>query len=252
MTPKPAWPNLWDTCPSSHCWSGVRPRHGEHMTFDDLPAGWNLPDTASCAAAWTLAFEVSPAAIVNHCVRSYLFGRELAAADGVGYDDELVFLACLLHDLGVTGYGAGDQRFEVQGADAAARFLREQGVPEDRITTVWQAIALHTSVGLAERFGTEQTVAFGGISLDINGFEKHRLSPEFVDRVNSTWPRLDAGYALAERIAQGTRANPMKAPPFSFPAHLHQLINGGPPMTFFDMLAGAPWGDKPTMVAPDR
>ena len=56
-------------------------------------------------------FEVSPRFIANHSVRSYLFARELAAADGLtDYDDELVFLGCLLHDLGVTDYGWGDQR----------------------------------------------------------------------------------------------------------------------------------------------
>jgi hypothetical protein len=31
-------------------------------------------------------------------------------------------------------------------------------VPEERITTVWQAIALHTSLGVAHKFGTEQAI----------------------------------------------------------------------------------------------
>ncbi|MDT5140275.1 MAG: hypothetical protein QOD58_4537, partial [Mycobacterium sp.] len=101
------------------------------------PAQWDLPDSNICSAAWRLAFDVSPAFLANHCIRSYLFARELAAAQGVrsgvDYDDEIVFLSCILHDLGVTDYGGGDQRFEVEGADAAVRFLREQGMPEDRI-----------------------------------------------------------------------------------------------------------------------
>ena len=64
--------------------------------------------------------------VETHFHADFLSGtRELAAADGLtDYDDELVFLGCLLHDLGVTDYGWGDQRFEVEGADAAARFLR--------------------------------------------------------------------------------------------------------------------------------
>ncbi|WP_371287046.1 HD domain-containing protein [Mycobacterium sp. PS03-16] len=59
---------------------------------------------------------MSPEYLANHCVRSYLFGRELAAAEGLDYDDEDLFLACILHDLGVTGHGRGEQRFEVDGA----------------------------------------------------------------------------------------------------------------------------------------
>jgi hypothetical protein len=216
------------------------------MTTDT--ASWNLPDSDICSAALRLMFDVSPPFLANHCVRSYLFGRELAAADGlrsdVDYDNELVFLVCVLHDLGVTDYGLADQRFEVDGADAAARFLRENGISDDRVTTVWQSIALHTSVGLAERFGTVQNLAYLGISLDVNGIQKHRLPSGYAARVHTAWPRHDLGYAIVDAIARGTRADPTKAPPSSFPAHVHQLING-PSLTFSDVVANSGWGDRP-------
>lgn len=208
-------------------------------------AEWNIPDSDICAAASQLMFEVSPRFIANHCVRSYLFARELAAADGLtDYDDELVFLRCLLHDLGVTDYGWGDQRFEVEGADAAARFLRRHGMPDDRVEVVWQSIALHTSVGLAHRFGTEQAVIHAGISVDVTGVGEDRLLSGFADRVHAAWPRDNLGFAIAELIAAGTRANPVKAPPFSFPAHLHEVVNGAS-MTFLEVVRAAPWGDQP-------
>src|SRR5258708_4339440 len=102
----------------------------------------DLPDSVIACTARQFAFDHSPAFVANHSVRSYLFARELAAAKGlrrgVDYDDELVFLSCILHDLGVTEYANGDQRFEVDGADAAARFLRDHGVQEARVTTAWQ------------------------------------------------------------------------------------------------------------------
>jgi hypothetical protein len=211
-------------------------------------AQWDLPDSEICSAAMQLAFDVSPAFVANHCVRSYLFARDLAAAkglrSGVDYDDELVFLSCILHDLGVTDYGDGDQRFEVDGADAAVHFLRRQGISDDRAITVWQSIALHTSVGLANRFGPEQSVSHLGISFDINGMEKNQLSHGFAARVHAAWPRHDLGYAIAELIAQGTRSNPMKAPPFSFPAHLHAVINGTS-IAFLDLVKNSGWGDQP-------
>lgn len=222
------------------------------MTVNDVTA-WNFPESDICSAAMQLVTDVSPAFLTNHCIRSYLFGRELAAADGlragVDYDDGLVFLSCVLHDLGVTDYGGGDQRFEVDGADAAARFLSEQGVDEDAVRTVWQSIALHTSVGLADRFGPVHAVSHRGIALDINGFDKHRLSAGFAERVHTAWPRHDVGYAIAEAIASDTRANPMKAPPLSFPAHLHQLVNGTPSPSFFDLVGVSGWGDRPPQDA---
>jgi HD domain-containing protein len=210
------------------------------------PSSWDLPDFDLCSEALQLVFDVSPDFLANHCVRSYLFGRELAAAKGlrsdVDYDDELVFLGCILHDLGVTDYGRGDQRFEVDGADAAARFLSDRGISNDRTRTVWETIALHTSVGLADRFGPNQAVTHFGITLDVNGIEKHLLRPGFAARVHQAWPRHSLGYAIAGLIAEGTQVNPMKAPPFSFPAHLHELINGSPSITFFDLVG---WGDQP-------
>ena len=229
-----------------HCGEMTNQRYAPTTNDAGIGAEWGFPDSEICSGALQLALDVTPRFVANHCVRSYLFGRELAAAkglrSGVHYDDEDLFLVCVLHDLGISDYANGDQRFEVDGADAAARYLRKRGMPEDRITAVWQSIALHTSVGLAERFGPLQSISFLSISLDINGFEKDLLPPGFADRVHSAWPRHNLGYAIAEAIARGTQANPMKAPPFSFPAHIHQLINGARPVTFLDV---AGWGDQP-------
>ena len=209
-----------------------------------------LPDSEIACAARQFVFDVAPAFVAHHSVRSYLFGRELAAAKGlrrdVDYDDELVFLSCILHDLGVTEYANGDQRFEVDGADAAARFLRDHGVSEARVTTVWQAIALHTSVGLAHKFGAEQAIAQMGISTDIIGLDKQLLPPGFADRVHATWPRHDLGYGLAELIADQVEANPAKGPPLTFPGHVHQLMYPATPaVTWFDVVRTAGWNDQP-------
>jgi len=206
------------------------------------------PDTAICSAAVEFVFDVSPPFVANHCVRSYLFGRELATAKGlrrdVEYDDELVFLSCILHDLGVTEHANGDQRFEVDGADAAAQFLRDHGVNEDRINTVWQAVALHTSAGLAHRFGTEQAVTQLGISADIMGVDKHLLPTGYAEQAHESWPRHDLGYTLAETIARQVHSNPLKGPPLSFPAHLHELFYSTPAVTWFDAVAVSGWNDQ--------
>jgi hypothetical protein len=210
----------------------------------------DLPDSEIASAAKQFVYDVSPAFVAHHSLRSYLYGRELAAAKGlrpgVDYDDELVFLSCMLHDLGVTEHANGDQRFEVDGADAAARFLREHGVQEARVTTAWQAIALHTSIGLAHKFGAEQAITQMGIAVDIVGADKDLLPSGFADRVHASWPRHDLGYALTELIADQVEANPQKGPPMTFPHHLHQLMYPmRPQVTFFDVVGAAGWNDQP-------
>ena len=219
------------------------------MTVTDHTATpFDLPDTAVAVAARRLCEEVSPGFVHNHTVRSYLFARELAVVTGVGeFDDELLFLACVLHDLGVTDYANGDQRFEVDGADAAARFLREEGVDDTRARTVWNAIALHTSPGLAQGFGVIEGLAQWGIAADIAGQGREHLRKDFTDRVHARWPRHDLGYALAGVIARQVHENPAKGAPLSFPAHVHSLFYpqcGS--LGWFDIVEAAGWGDQPT------
>lgn len=227
---------------------GTKGRHPMTNSLD-LAAQWHFPDTEVSTAALRLLYEVSPQFVANHTVRSYVFGRELAAAKGLrsgtDYDDETVFLSSVLHDLGLTEYGGGDQRFEVDGADAAARFLREHGVAEGKVTTIWQAIAVHTSLGLAHRFGPDHSVTHFGISLDIDGNEKGLLPPGFADRVHEAWPRHNLDYAIADLIAHGIHVNPRKGPPFTFPAHVYHL-RGGTQLTFLDVINNSGWGDQPT------
>lgn len=105
------------------------------MTIPDAESAlqFGLPDSPVAVAARQLTYDVAPGVIYNHTIRSCLFAlfpRELAARNGpaVDHDDELLFLACVLHDLGATSHANTDQRFEVDGADAAARATPLSGV----------------------------------------------------------------------------------------------------------------------------
>ncbi|MGV9546033.1 DUF4440 domain-containing protein [Nocardia beijingensis] len=220
-------------------------------------AQFNLPASELALAADALACSVSPTFVYNHSVRSYLFAREVAAANGLqadrDYDDELVYLSCILHDLGATEHANGDQRFEVDGADAAAEFLKSHSVDEAQVKTVWNAIALHTSDGIAHRFGPVEAVTQMGIAADILGRGSDQLSSGFADRVHAIWPRHNLGYALAEVIARQVHANPAKGSPLNFPGHLHQLHYPTPvAVTWFDVVDAAGWNDRPLDAAANR
>lgn len=228
------------------------PDEGPAMTTPDhaSAAHFGIPDSAVTVAARQLTWDVSPAFVYNHAVRSYLFARELAAGNGSAVpDDELLFLTCVLHDLGVTDHANTDERFEVDGADAAARFLQTHDVDAARVEAAWTAIALHTSVGLAHRFGPLAATAQMGISTDIVGVLAHALPAGFADRVHAAWPRHDVGHALAEAIAAQANQNPAKAPPLSFPAHVRELLYPTQaPLTWYDLVDAAGWNDRPASV----
>jgi hypothetical protein len=57
----------------------------------------------------------------------------------------------MMHDLGLTEKYMADARFEVDGADAAAKILRDHQYPEEKIDIAWQAIALHSTMEIPDR-----------------------------------------------------------------------------------------------------
>jgi hypothetical protein len=107
----------------------------------------------------------SHASIYKHVLRTFVFGGLAARAERIGFDEELFFLGAVLHDLGLTErFGAPAGRFEVVGADAAEKFLLGQGVAAERSAVVWEAIALHTSNGIALRRAPEVALVHIGAS----------------------------------------------------------------------------------------
>jgi hypothetical protein len=66
---------------------------------------------------------------------------------------------------------AGKRRTALRGygASTAALFLQAHGVEERRVAIAWDAIALHTSPGIANRKATEVAMCQAGIATDIIG-----------------------------------------------------------------------------------
>lgn len=151
--------------------------------------GWDLPDTAICSRRLHIGARCLAGFPPQPLRAGYLFGRELGRerlrAD-VDCDEEVVFLASVLHDLGITTYGGGDQRFEVDGADAAApvsvsakgsaRTCRQSSRPSHRATHQCRSGPLPEP---------EHAICHSSIDMDISGAQKDLLPPGFADRVHA-------------------------------------------------------------------
>src|SRR6185295_8197560 len=116
-----------------------------------------LPTGPLVDASLALVRATESRPIVDHSIRTFLFARLLAEHEGclndAEYDEELLFAATVMHDLGLGEHAPGQARFEVEGADLAAGVLRKQGVAEADVDQVWEAIALHACIGIADRRG---------------------------------------------------------------------------------------------------
>lgn len=207
-----------------------------------------LPTTDVAHAAIRFARTAETPAIFNHSVRTYLYGRFLGERNGLrpdaDYDDELLFLGCVLHDVGLSEQGNGDQTFEVDGADLAATFLTDRGVPADRVEVVWDAIALHLSFSVATRKRPEIALVTLGAGYDLTPDAAHPLPEGYADRVHATYPRLGGTAALAEAVVTQALAKPHKAPPFSLPGELVRQTTGQPWPTWRELAQREPsWHD---------
>lgn len=187
-----------------------------------------LPGTPLADAIVELIRAVEPPSVFNHSIRTYLFARlvadRLGLVIGRDYDGDLLFAASTMHDLGVARDGPHRQRFEVEGADRAAAFLTEHGVPAADADQVWQAIALHTSAGIAERRGPLCVLVREGVAVDFGGplgaAHVDALSDEQADAVHAAYPRLDMIRSLTDAIVAHAATNPGNAPRYTIPGEL--------------------------------
>jgi len=143
----------------------------------------SIPDSQLAQQATRLVQEVSPQFLYYHCLRTFVFADLIGQQQETTYDRELLYLSAVMHDLGLSERFDGEQRYEVDGADAAKQFLLKHGVSEQKAELVWDAIALHTSIGIASRKQPEVALVQVGASMDVGGFRLKDLPRETVEQV---------------------------------------------------------------------
>jgi len=199
-------------------------------------AGVAVPDSALAKAATSLAADASPAFLFNHCLRTFILGAKAGAKLGLRYDRELFYVAAILHDLGLTPKFEAAERFEVDGADAARTFCIEHGVPPERAKRVWDAIALHATVGIAPRKGPEATLVQLGAGTDVIGFGLDVIGREDVEWVMREVPRDGFSQRFLQLIVDLGRRKP-NAHAWTFVAEVgHQFVHAHPCPTYKQLL----------------
>jgi len=156
----------------------------------EMIANVKVPDSSIVKQAEDYARSVSNDMLFNHVMRCYYFSQLFVKQEKVKTDPELMFLSTVLHDLGFTDAARGPNRFEIEGAHAARKFLVDNKVPDDRAWNVWHNIALH--VGDLNLFKDDTTRLMQlGILYDLAAMPFDRkLDPDDVAAVLLHYPRL--------------------------------------------------------------
>jgi hypothetical protein len=141
--------------------------------MSDFASAWpdhlRPPTTRICAEAYDMCARVAANFLLNHSIRVFAWGCLLAPRDGVPFDRELLYVASLLHDLGLTDAFAGHRCFELESADAARRFARKRGWDDDRCWILAEAIRLHMQPRVFREDGAEAYLLDAGTTLDCSG-----------------------------------------------------------------------------------
>ena len=149
-----------------------------------------VPDSLLAKEATDVLREYSTDLLFNHSMRVYLFAAEQGRQQKLHFDPELLYVAAAFHDLGLTQkFSSPNDRFEVDGANAARQFLATHNVPKERVQTAWEAIALHTTPGITQYMQPEVGLLNSGVLLDVVGKGFDQFPSDLRETIVARYPR---------------------------------------------------------------
>ncbi|MFJ8544002.1 HD domain-containing protein [Streptomyces sp. NPDC093586] len=158
----------------------------------DTIAGVEIPGTPAVTEATEFLRERTNPLIFHHSRRVFLFASLHAGEMDLQPDPELLYVSAMFHDAGLlVPFSGTQQRFELDGADHARRFLLDRGFSEDAAEVVWRAIALHTTPGIPGRMEPEVAATNHGVLTDAIGWGLGGLDGGRVDEIVAAHPRGD-------------------------------------------------------------
>jgi hypothetical protein len=133
-------------------------------------AGIAVPDSKLAREIAELVSDTETPLLFHHSSRVYYWGALAGKHRGLSFDRELLYAGAMFHDMGLTHqYSSANERFEVDGANAARDFLRSHGIAQHDVDTVWTAIALHTTPGIPQHMHPVVALVTAGVEMDVLG-----------------------------------------------------------------------------------
>lgn len=172
-------------------------------------AGITIPDSTLATEATELVRDVTTPLVYEHSRRVFLFGALRGERDSIAYDPELLYIGAMFHDLGLTEtYRRTDQRFEIDGADEARRFLASHGIADEAAHKVWTSIALHTTPEIPLHMGSEIALVTRGVEHDVMGLGFDTVTEEQRAEVVAAHPRPDFKNGILAAFTDGIKDRP--------------------------------------------
>jgi hypothetical protein len=207
-------------------------------------AGITIPHSAITKQATELLLEHGTEFLYNHSLRTFVFASLSGKQRKIVFDPELLYVSAAFHDLGLMPhYSSADKRFEVDGANAARDFLKGHGLSQKVLQLVWDAIALHTTPGIAEHKEAEVALLNYGVALDVVGRGYEYLSEKEREDILKQFPRTGFKKKIIPAFFEGfkhktdTTYGNINADICAY------MIPGFQRKNFCDAILGSPWSE---------
>ncbi|MGW1341921.1 HD domain-containing protein [Kribbella sp. NPDC002412] len=172
-------------------------------------AGVEIPDSVLVKEATELVRDAASPLLFDHSRRVFLFGALRGRQQGLAFDPELLYVGAMFHDLGLTEpFRRTDQRFEIDGADEARKFLHAHGVTGLLADRVWTAIALHTTPEIPLHMEPEVALVTRGVELDVLGIGYDAITETQRAEVVAAHPRPDFKNRILAAFTEGIKHRP--------------------------------------------
>lgn len=171
-------------------------------------AGVLVPDSPLVTRAIAHAREHCEPYLFNHVMRSWLFAVAIAQQKQLVHDPEVLAVATLLHDIGLSEACSGPLRFEVEGANSARVFAGAHGMTESRSQLIWDAVALNSTPSIGLHKENEVALCTMGIGLDWGGWNYDLLTEDQVRTIVEPFPRLEMKWRFTHDVCRIVESRP--------------------------------------------
>jgi HD domain len=157
------------------------------MRLNDL----EIPDTPAARAALEVATAYCSPALLNHSVRAYLWAAGYGVAWGITFDAELLYVAAMLHDVGlVKEFDSHRVPFEEAGGHVAWVFGAGAGWPVARRHRAAEVIVRHMWEAVDVAQDPEGHLLELSTGMDISGRRTEDIPGDLRADVLARYPRL--------------------------------------------------------------
>ncbi|WP_328974432.1 HD domain-containing protein [Streptomyces canus] len=208
----------------------------------DIIAGVEIPETSAVVEATEFLRERTNPLIFHHSRRVFLFGSLHARARDLRPDPEVLYISAMFHDAGLLiPFSETQQRFELDGADHARKFLLDRGFSESAAELAWKAIALHTTPGIPGRMEPEVAATNYGVLTDAIGWGMDRLEVDQMDEIVAVHPRGDFKKEFLQAFVDGLKNRPDTTYGTVNADILEHFVPGFRRTSMVERVIGAPW-----------